>query len=128
MNYSYVCEPCDAEVVLTEFQKVGHSPSSVCPLCDGRLVRMVSSPNIVPGWQGGFAVATNSFVNSERQFKSELSRKSDEMSERTGANHKFVPVDLREGAALGVTEEGLDATRKRRRDSGDDLPTRRIIA
>lgn len=127
MDYSFLCEPCDAEIILREYQPIGASPSATCPLCGGRIKRMVSSPSIVHGTEPHFNVATNTFIQSDSHYKSELSRLSDEMSERTGANHKYVPVDLREREALGVTDEGLDTTAKRMRDSGETMPTRRII-
>lgn len=129
MQYSYVCEPCGLEVILAEFQRIGASPSAVCPLCSGRIVRMVSSPAIVAGFQDGFNPTVGQYISSKHQLQSELDRVSDDMSARTGANHHYVPVDLRDPAALGVTDEGLDATRRHRRDSGTDAPpTTRIIA
>lgn len=54
-------------------------------------------------------------VSNPRQFSDGLKRKSEEVSIRTGISHDFQPVDpadMRDMAAHGVTEEGLDETRR----------------
>lgn len=71
--------------------------------------------------------SVNKPIRSDAQFRSELSRASDEMSERTGTDHKFVPIDMGDKSACGVTDEGLDETAKRRHDSGEERSTRKII-
>jgi hypothetical protein len=62
--------------------------------------------------------STGKRVRTRSGFASELSRQSDEASERTGIEHNYVPVDPRESpSSLGVTEEGLYETARRRHDS-----------
>lgn len=55
------------------------------------------------------------YVNNERQFKDGLKRKSDEASERMGHTVDLQPIpaaDMADAKAHGVTDEGLDATRR----------------
>jgi hypothetical protein len=56
-------------------------------------------------------------IRTMRQFRDALARKSDEMTERTGVPHDYQPVDLSDREALGVTDEGLEETERRRRAS-----------
>jgi hypothetical protein len=58
-------------------------------------------------------------ISDPKQFRAELRRKSDEMSERTGMVHNYVEVDPSEPASLGVTAEGLDETARAKHDSGE---------
>jgi hypothetical protein len=57
-----------------------------------------------------FNLATNSYVNNEREVKDTLKRQSDELSVRTGMDHSYEylsPADMQDVAARGVTSEGL---------------------
>ena len=127
--YSFVCVQCGTEVESREHASIGQShPSSPCPLCGGRLVRYVApSFGVQRSMPEHFNIALGKPISNDAQFRSELSRASDEQSERTGMDAHYVPVDIREQAALGVTDEGLDTTAKVRRDSSQVAPTRRII-
>lgn len=68
--------------------------------------------------QEHYNLATGSWEDSERGIREKLKAASDAASIRTGINHNFVPIDLRDKEACGVDDEGLDATYKRRRDTG----------
>lgn len=57
------------------------------------------------------------YVSNEREAQSALSRASDEMSERMGFTHQYEFVDPTDPAAVGVTEEGLEATERVHHDS-----------
>jgi hypothetical protein len=79
---------------------------------------------MAPHWNN----AVGGYVRNLREFDDALKRKSDEMSERLGKEHRFRRVDWADAAAAGgVTEDGLDATRKAQRDTGKDEPTRRLF-
>lgn len=128
MLFSFLCDECGSEWHDIHHVGIGEThPTSSCPLCDGTMRRCVSQVNVMPGMQPHWNAAVGRPISSDAQFRSELSRKSDELSERTGADHKFVPVDMNDKKALGVTDEGLDTTARRRRESGMDAPTRKII-
>ena len=126
--YDYVCGQCNATIESREFAKIGAAhPSNHCPLCEGVLWRAASMPAFKHGMEEHFNVAVGRPIRTDAQFRSELSRKSDEISERTGTDHKFAPIDIGDKEACGVTDEGLDATAKRRQDSGLDVSTKKII-
>jgi hypothetical protein len=57
-------------------------------------------------------------ISSHRQYADELKRLSEQQTERTGIPHNYVPVDLSDTRACGVTDEGLEETARRRHDAG----------
>jgi hypothetical protein len=62
-----------------------------------------------------FNNSVGEFVTNKRQFYDGLKRQSEASSIRTGIEHDFQPVDptdMRDASAHGVTEEGLDSTRR----------------
>jgi putative FmdB family regulatory protein len=62
-------------------------------------------------------------VSSNRQFDDLLKQKSDEATERTGIEHRFVRHDPGDAKAIGVTDAGLDHSNKVRRAQGlPELP------
>ena len=65
------------------------------------------------GMQEHYNHTTDTYVRNESDFISDLHRKSDEMSVRMGFDCNYEPVDGREAAALGVTEDGLEETERR---------------
>lgn len=68
------------------------------------------SVQIAPVMQAHWNASTGTIVSSPKQFERELKRSSEEATERTGIPHNYVPVDVSDTTALGVTDEGLDAT------------------
>ena len=54
---------------------------------------------------GQYSQAVGRYVQNKRDFKSALSRASDEASENTGMEHRFVPIDMADRDATRVTEE-----------------------
>lgn len=67
-----------------------------------------------------FNQSVGHFVNNERQLRDELKRQSDVESATTGIDHNYEylsPADMAEASARGVTDEGLDETRRRKHDA-----------
>jgi hypothetical protein len=104
----------------------------MCLRCD-RMARRVWGFHVLPTSGSGYNPATGSYVLSKADLKSRLARASEEASaprtvydgygeaheiERPPSN--YVPVDLRDREALGVTSEGLDATYDHLRRIGND--------
>ena len=126
--YSYVCGSCNVETESREFSSIGKAhPSSSCPLCGGILWRAASMPAFRRPMEEHFNHSVGRVIHSDAQFRSELSRASDERSELLGVDHKFVPFDVGDKEACGVTDEGLDETAKKRHDSGQSTSTKKII-
>ena len=65
-----------------------------------------------------FNLAAGRFVRTEHDLNEFYKRKSDELTERTGIVHDLQPVSQSEKSALNVTAEGLDATVRRREETG----------
>lgn len=66
-------------------------------------------------------------ISSDRQFTRELKIASEQATERTGIKHSFVPVDISDKEALGVTDTGLQATHDKEVAEGKREPTRRLV-
>lgn len=74
--------------------------------------------------QSHFNVTTNTMISDPRQFDRELKRKAQVQHESTGIPHSYEQVDLHDREALGVTDEGLQATHDRAVAEGRKEPTR----
>lgn len=62
-----------------------------------------------------YNTAVGEFITSKQQFYDGLKRQSEVASIRTGIDHNYEPLDpsdMAEASSHGVTEEGLDITRK----------------
>lgn len=97
---------------------IGCYVDPICNICGGRLQR-IASFFFHRSMPEHYNNATGTYVNNERNFKDDLKRKSEEATIRTGMEHNFVPVDLREKEALGVTDEGLHEQTRRLHDTGE---------
>lgn len=128
MRYSYECTVCRTPYEVEEFSPIGHTILVQCVNCGApQLVRTASMPAFKRPMEPHYNYAVGQHISSMGQFTSELHRRSDELSETTGADHNFQPVDLTDKKALGVTDEGLDTQAKMRRTMGLDSPTKKII-
>ena len=92
--------------------------SGVDPLVCGLVSKRRWSLAIQTGMPTHYNQALGKEVSSQRQVKEGLKIASEEATERTGIDHDFQPVDLRDKEGLGVTEEGMEATNRVKRDLG----------
>ncbi len=109
--YSFRCSGC-----LGETERMTRNPP-LCSRCDLEMRRVWGfsyRPTMVEHWNQ----SVGKYVSNDRQFRDELKRMGEKESESTGLYHEYVPIDINDRKACGVTDEGLDATRKVRRDSG----------
>lgn len=112
MIYAYRCDVCGIDNDSTT-RGDNNGPCRTAG-CAG-LLRRRWSVNVKPVMQEHFNHTVNKPISSMTQFRSELSRMSDEYTERTGIPSKFVP---KEWGELGATSEGLDATNSQRAQQG----------
>lgn len=106
--YEYRCVQCGLNETFNRYHPIGEVIDFPCPVCGGRLRRIYSNFRFQRGMEAHFNPSVGTYVSNERQFRDELKRKSDEASIRTGMTHNFVPVDLNDPKALGVTDEGRE--------------------
>lgn len=81
---------------------------------------ITSFPGVTHGMvrEAHYNTAVGKVIANDREFKSELSRQSDEASERNQFPVEFAAIDHREARDhLGVTDEGMDSTYAARRQS-----------
>ena len=57
--------------------------------------------------------STGTYASGKRDLQNQLNRKSEEVSERLGIDHNFKVADDTSPEFFGVTEEGLDATKRK---------------
>ena len=117
MRYSYFCAQCGAEDIDEICLPIGHTAPFPCRLCGGQMQRGVCFA-IRRSMPEHFNVSTGQYVSNERSFADQLKIKSEEASLRTGMDHSFVPVDITDMKALGVTDEGLEHTHRIHHDQG----------
>jgi hypothetical protein len=82
----------------------------------GNVYRRVFYCNPTSFFQSHYNHSVGEFVTNRQQFLDTLKRKSDEQSATTGVEHNYQPVDAGDTRSMGVTDEGFDATAKRRHD------------
>lgn len=85
--------------------------------------RVMCAVGTVRPFADGYSMTTGQYAASRSNFRDQLKQHSERMSVRTGITHDFVEVDRRDTQTLGVTDEGLESTRRHRRSVGlPDLP------
>jgi hypothetical protein len=65
------------------------------------------------GFEPHFNNSVGTVIHNSAQFRSELHRKGDQMSERMGFAHHYEPVDIQDKEACGVTDDGAEQIAKR---------------
>lgn len=118
--YEWRCPNCQ-----TPYQSqraLGDLTPPTCPTCQTPVRRRYSSIAFKLPMPEHYNASVGAYVSNETQFKDHLKVQSEQATLRTGLEHNFVPHDPRESKQeLGITEEGLEATYRRRRELG--LPT-----
>jgi DNA-directed RNA polymerase subunit RPC12/RpoP len=112
-QYNYRCNRCK-QLFATETR----ADATTCPLCLGQAIRKFSF-NVSSGMQEHWNNAVGQYVSNRQEMDDALKRQSEEVSARTGVDHEYVrvdPADMRDPSAHGVSEDSLEATRKRQRD------------
>jgi hypothetical protein len=108
-EYQYRCQGC--RLFFTTLSRTNIPP---CPVCGTQSTRMFSF-NIAQSVPEHFNHSVGSYVSNERQLRDAIKVMSEEQSYRTGVEHDYEYLsrsDLADQGAHGVTEEGLDETRR----------------
>mgnify|MGYP001591073377 CR=1 FL=1 len=120
------CNACGNTTIELSDVRIGEYVGP-CNICHEGLLQRIASFSFARGWRPHWNTAVGGYVENKRQMEDSLKQLSDRESARLGTTQTYERVDMREKEALGVTDEGLDATRKRRREAGLDAPTRKIV-
>lgn len=122
----FKCSQCHYEDEEYADVGIGEFIETACPVCGGRLQRRVSF-SYHRSMPEHYNHAVGEFVSGKHSFRDALKRRGEEQSIRTGTEHNYEPVDLRDQAACGATDEGLYETEKRARDTGETTSTKKIV-
>jgi DNA-directed RNA polymerase subunit RPC12/RpoP len=107
--YSYTCGQCKRL-----FNTEDRSDGTICPYCKGQAVRKFTFYT-ASGMKEHWNNAVGQYVSNRQEMSDALKRQSEEASVRTGIDHQYEmvePADMRDPTAHGVSEDGLEATRK----------------
>lgn len=117
--FDYRCP--QGHLTTDQFHPITESVSAIpCPQCTELARKVLSFPAIRKGLQPHFNHSVGRYVQSDADLRAAFSEKSDAMSRQTGIDHNYVPLDHQEAREVcGVTDEGLDSTRRRQVDSGE---------
>lgn len=90
----------------------------ILPCRCGGVLRRVFHCNFPSSFKPHFNHSVGQYVDSEQHFRDILKHTSERESARQGVDVNLVPVDPADKKGLGVTDEGMEATMKRHRDTG----------
>lgn len=125
-TYTFTCQLCGHtydEYLTFEEHDAWRSLPQPCmagddPPCLGLYEQVIGGFSIIRGMDGHYNPSVGTYVSSDAQFRSELSRASDAATERTGIAHNFQPIDPRDKAAAGVDDAGMDETYAAQTETG----------
>lgn len=92
--YSFRCRDCGTSA--TSSAPIGAEVLvPFCGACNRPMKRdyRADAPRPAPVWQEHFNPSAGCVVSDRKQLAAKLRQKSDEMSEYTGMEHRYVPVD-----------------------------------
>lgn len=110
--YSFRCPTCGLE---DELVASIHTGPGTIYCCDTPMDRIYHPPAVRTSWVPHYNHSVGRYVRTEAEFRSALSQASDDMSARTNIDHSYVPVEAGDREAMGVTDAGMDASRKAHR-------------
>lgn len=118
--YEYKCPYCNYRVPSLERADKLHVEE--CPSCgfSGDYKRVFGFA-MKPIMHEHFNRSVQKPISSMKQYADELKRKSDEESARDGMERRYVPVDLGDPGAIGVSNEGIHESNIERAKNGDPL-------
>lgn len=110
--YDFRCTQCGEDFELV--QSIHETTSTTrCPACQSLARKVMSFPAIRRSMGDHFNAALGRPVANERDYRDGLKEAGEKASARAGREVSFSPVDMRDKAAAGVTDEGLESTRRR---------------
>ena len=121
-TYTFRCEEHgDWEVFLPFAQ---FDDPQACQVCAGRLVRVLATPHIIKSTLRHEAHFDHSLggIVTDQKSREELAKRKGEAEGRS-----IVFADPSDTKALGVSDEGLDATRRRKQDTGQVEGTKHFV-
>lgn len=127
-TYEYRCECGNRRAYVMTIREYGllieaHDLPPMCFECGEHFMKRIYTPPSTPKptFEAGFNHSFGRHFDTHQQLVDHADRESAARTERTGIEHSFALHDGRDpefAKEHGVTEQGLDATRARNRESG----------
>jgi hypothetical protein len=117
-EYQYRCKGCSRL-----FASGDRSDVTRCPYCQTGATRVFAFYTGT-GMKEHWNTAVGRYVSNRHDMDEALKRQSDEASVRTGIDHQYEyisPAEMADPSAHGVSEDGLEETRRRHHDNPDLL-------
>lgn len=120
--YSYRCSTCQSPTTIStsiaNYEANYMGQRRMCMACgDGTLKRVYEAFPMRMPIAEHYSPTVGRYVNGERDFREALRVASASATERTGIEHNFQPIDMRD-PALNVSGEVVDGDNRTRHDSG----------
>ncbi len=112
-QYNYRCTGCHRL-----FACETRADATRCPDCRGHAIRKFTF-NVQGSMKEHWNSAVGQYVSNRHEMDEALKRQSEAASVRTGIDHEYVrvdPADMADASAHGVSEDGLEETRRRQHD------------
>lgn len=121
-TYTFRCEEHGDWDIFLPFAQFDEPQS--CEVCATGLVRVISTPRIIKSSLRTEAHFDHSLggIVTDQHSREELAKRKGEAEGRS-----IVFADPTDTKALGVNEEGLDATRRQKRDTGEVTGTTKYL-
>lgn len=115
-KYSYKCVNCGHHD-WSHLNEYTLWPCSMCRLNDTledhlhpMRKTITECPGIPKMWHGHHSLTTGNWTTDRRQLSRDLRDGGDKQTQRLGMDHNYIEVDPSDKAAIGITDEGMDAT------------------
>lgn len=121
IRYEWKCKLCGEYYWVDQYRE-----KLFCLKCDVALVRVYGFA-YKRGFQDHYNASVGAYVRNETDFADKLKMASEKQWLERVIETRLVPVDPRDTAITGATEEGLENTHRQQRDAGKVEPTRLIL-
>lgn len=118
--YDYKCPVATCNYT-TRSPERGNRLQQACPKCNYPVLHRVFGFAYRPMMHEHMNSTVGAPISSMRQFEDALKRRSEEATLNTGMEHRYVPVEPGDAAALGVTNEGIYESNVHRSRVGEPL-------
>lgn len=122
-TYEYKCPECGNEMsavmsISTYVSEQMDWDMPNCGQCHYQMHRVYTPLPHVMDTPGHYNLAVGAYVSSDSDLREKLKAASEQASIKTGIDHDYRPVDMRDRERFKVDGSGLESTARARHDAG----------